>query len=243
MSRILRSCSAGLFTLALTGGAMAGTVTLSTSAPTTDADDISNLVPTTTDVNVNNGDFDSVYVFSDRPAQGQTFTTGGNAAGYTLSAVTIQERPEFTRATEGNPLVLRIVQPDATNATNAIAPLVTDAGTLPNPSGFFAGGTYITFNLAAPVTLLPNTVYGFDFGATPAVSANGFQVVGSNADTFAGGGAYSSGGGGTGDATAIYRTGDRLFVASLTAIPEPASIAAFGLAAGLLAFRRPRRSR
>lgn len=241
MRCVLQLCCAGLCTLALTGGAMGGAITLSNSAPVPDADDISNLTPTLTEANVNNGDFNSVYIFSDRPAQGQTFITGSNPGGYTLDAVTVQHRPsQFSNAYEGNPLVLRIVQPDASDATDIDPPLVTDPGTLPDTTGYFgSNGTYITFNLAAPVTLLPNTVYGFDFAAPEGARTNGFELAGSNADTFSGGTAYSSGGSGAGGATALYRTGDREFVVTLTAVPEPASLA-LGLSAGLLLLRRTR---
>ena len=63
----------------------------SPTAPPVDGADIANLSGATADANNVNGGIDAAtYVAANRPAQGQTFTTGANAGGYTLFAVTVQ---------------------------------------------------------------------------------------------------------------------------------------------------------
>jgi hypothetical protein len=66
------------------GLSQAATVTVSSTAPTVDGADIAN----------NNGAVDAGgdlgHIWSNRPLQGQTFTTGNNVGGYLLNAVTLQ---------------------------------------------------------------------------------------------------------------------------------------------------------
>src|SRR5258706_9508804 len=85
-------------------GVFAATLTFDTVAPAPMADAISNWTGATFDadnvggsgVNANgspnNGAANdgTTYVTSDRPVQGQTFTTGTNAGGYTITAITVR---------------------------------------------------------------------------------------------------------------------------------------------------------
>src|SRR6266850_3116807 len=73
--------------------ARGATASFSTTAPTLGPSDLSQLAnaPFRTN-NVANGDDDNaVYIDSGRPIQGQTFTTGPNANGYALTAVTLKQ--------------------------------------------------------------------------------------------------------------------------------------------------------
>src|ERR1035437_3269581 len=85
-------------------GTFGATLTFGASAPSATADAISNFVGAAFDadnvggsgVNANgspnNGSANdgTTYVATDRPAQGQTFTTGTNPGGYTLSSITVR---------------------------------------------------------------------------------------------------------------------------------------------------------
>lgn len=207
--------------------ASAATITVSNTQPTPDADDISNFIGSATaagNVGVQTGEdqFDAIYTFSDRPAQGQTFTTGPNPVGYTLSSVTVHAAEHYGATT----FILRVVNP-----SDLSVPLLVE--TPPNP-GTINFGDYLTFNLTAPLPLLPNTTYGFDVG-TP---TGGMMFSGTDTDAYPGGVAYSSGDNGVGTVEFLPRTGDRVFLASLDAVPEPGSIALLALASASLLRRR-----
>src|SRR5262245_36458259 len=92
LTRLTLALVANAFVLSLVAEAPAAQVSFSTNVPPRGPDDIANLRGGGSEgENVNGGDHDATYIADDRPVQGQTFTTGTNAAGYQLRAVTLRE--------------------------------------------------------------------------------------------------------------------------------------------------------
>src|SRR5262245_22361603 len=90
-TQFLHFCSA-VACVAMAASASAATVSFAMNQPTPGPDDIANLQGASEEAkNVNEGDHDAIYIADDRPTQGQTFTTGTNAAGYVLHAITMRE--------------------------------------------------------------------------------------------------------------------------------------------------------
>src|SRR5262245_31792010 len=78
--------------ITLAASASAATVSFTSQQPSPGLDDIANLHGATEEAkNVNKGDNDATYIADNRPTQGQTFTTGTNAAGYEVRAITLRE--------------------------------------------------------------------------------------------------------------------------------------------------------
>src|SRR4051795_8935817 len=92
MSRIFGTAVSALaFSILAVGHLQAAVLSFSTSAPSIGANDVSNLVGTTSgaaNVNPEGGTYS--YVAHDNVVQGQTFTTGSNPGGYILDSVTLQ---------------------------------------------------------------------------------------------------------------------------------------------------------
>jgi len=103
-SQIRSGLLAALLAVATLTASKAATLTFSSSAPTGGNASISNWTGATFDAdNVggsgvnsngspNNGSANdgTTYVANNRPAQGQTFTTGSNTGGYQLTAITVR---------------------------------------------------------------------------------------------------------------------------------------------------------
>jgi hypothetical protein len=222
----------------------AATASFNTIPPTLGPADISQLASAADRTNNVGGDVDDqggnfVYLDNGRPAQGQTFTTGGNANGYSLTAVTLRQ---VTYETYG--LVpdmtyhIRITSPSG----NSLTVLAEDTAFVPEdstgcatcnfqnfgPSAFLPGsGRYITLTFANPIVLNPNTTYGFDAGAT-SVGDHYWETDGTaNTNAYTGGTAYSTGVGvdgygyGLGNTSLTPRAGDRVFVVALSAAVSP----------------------
>ena len=230
--------------LSVAGPARAATASFTNNTPTLGVSDISqlsNAAARTNNVGGNVADQGGNFVYLDngRPAQGQTFITGGNANGYTLTAVTLKQVAYDTYALVPDITYhIRITSPSGSaltvlaEETAFVAADLTDCSTcnfLNNgPSAFLPGsGRYITFTFATPVVLNPNTTYGFDVGAV-SVGDHYWETDGvSNTLAYAGGTAYSTGvaannyGYGLGNTTLTPRTGDRVFVVALTAAVAP----------------------
>ena len=83
---VLALCALGLFLAApaIVRADTIGTITASATAPTVDGADIANL-GTPTSLDDTNG-----VIWYDTAVRGQTFTTGSNAAGYDLDAITVR---------------------------------------------------------------------------------------------------------------------------------------------------------
>ena len=247
----LRQLTLTLAAAALAGSAHAGTVTYATTAPTATGSDvlISNLIGTTTGAgNVSGASGPYTYVSFDQGAQGQFFTTGSNASGYTLNSISLQNVTYGTYYQTSAPSTfnVRVTKPGVASAL-AVLGSETDPVTGSEANNFgdnrynYAGtGKFITFNLANPVTLAANTQYGFDVGST----VDFFETNGTNASTaYGGGNAYTTGSKGVAGASAINDSGARVFVADLTPtspVPEASTTLSFGLllaGGGLLGVR------
>ncbi len=234
-----------LASVVLVTGAHALQLTFSTTAPVPGPDDVHQLAGAANDaVNVRDagtyadgGANDGfTYVAGDRPAQGQTFTTGGNASGYALTTIWVRHAGYTANADQtywnftgdGQPLTLRVTDP--AQAGTAGFALATETysftGSEPNgptprtgnsPQG---SGVWLRFDLATPVNLQPNTSYGFDlqfFGG----AIRYFELLGTeNPDATTAGGAYRGATVGSSDNTLEALTGDRVFLAGLTPLGE-----------------------
>ena len=212
----------GLLAFMAIGSATAGTISISNVAPVVDGTDIAN------DNGAVDAGGDQGHVWGNRPHQGQTFITGNNVGGYQLNAVTMKNlNNTITNGPTHNVVVGSVTGTAMTQIGS------TETAVAPN----YAPGDYLTFTFDTPLTLSPNTTYGFMWGS----AAQGF-VSGNNLDdsTYGGGTAISSGDNNIPDlANLINRNVDRVFHADIDAVPEP-STALFGLAGLALALRRRR---
>ena len=248
----LRQLTLTLAAAALAGSAHAGTVTYATTAPTATGTDvlISNLIGSTTVAgNVSGASGPYTYVAADQGAQGQFFTTGSNASGYTLNSISLQNVAYGTyyQTSMSSTFTVRVTQPGVASALAVLgsetAPVTGHEANSFGDGHYGAIGTgrYITFNLANPVTLAANTQYGFDVGSTV---PDFFETNGTNSSTaYGGGNAYTTGSKGVANALATNDTGARVFAADLTPtspVPEASTTLSFGLllaGGGLLGVR------
>lgn len=226
---------AGLF--ALSASARAVTIVANVAAPTVDAVDVSTVGSSGASSSgwaldgFDSADYASPYTDQDatdlwgnRGAQGQTFTTGSNAAGYELSSVTIQSADARTNV---GVFTVRVGTISGTTFSLIRSETATEG------LGAVSQFGYVTAAFDSAITLAANTTYAFDFDLSG--SDVGFRTMTNIASTYAGGEAYSSGyqGGGGSYADNDIRTPniDRIFHVNLSAIPEPS---AYSLIAGLL---------
>ncbi len=232
--------------------ASAATLTFSTSAPTATPAAISNWVGATFDadnvggsgVNANgspnNGSANdaTTYVATDRAAQGQTFTTGSNAGGYTLSSITVRVQAYSNNTASGTNIGgydlndttstfrLRVGRLSGTTFIPLSQETAPSGGTgNPGQGGTANGpGTYLTFTLKAPIILAPNTTYGFDLGTTSDYfEMFGIRDAATGGNPYSGGTAYTSGASGVANGTITTLAGERVFQVNLTAYIAPAA--------------------
>lgn len=264
MMKRIRSAYCVLAVVALLSGlAQGAVVSFSPTAPTPGPVDISNFVGAALDAdNIGNGSDSSTYVAFDRQGQGQTFLTGGNAGGYSITGFWVQHcgYTANTGATYywmpvGSQLGIRVTNPAASGTpgfvlssevyaiTGSEPDVLPTAAIANSPNGT---GTWVHVALGTPVPLAANTLYGFDL--------TGIRTTGSGADLFfellgikdtavggnpyANGAAYRTGSNGLANDILTTRTGDRVFVVEL--VPEPTTIALLGLGS-LAALRRRRK--
>jgi len=205
--------------VAMAASASAATASFAMNQPTPGPDDIVNLQGANEEAkNVNEGDHDAIYVADDRPTQGQTFTTGTNAGGYVLRAITLREVAFDTYALVPDlTYTIRITQPadgKLSVLSSETAKVAADAaGNFPtigdgNDKGN-GSGRFITFNLEKPVTLKPGTIYGFDVNG--GTERHYWQWDGTDTDAYHGGVAYSLQKG-----KMAERTGDHVFAVALS---------------------------
>lgn len=215
--KIIHNHSAPLLaTLAVAGlvclGAQASNaavITVSTSAPVVDGADIALLPSGTATLNPNDS---TTAVWSDRPHQGQTFTTGADSAGYELSAVSLLHNYDdagFTWTGTG-PWDVIIGTIGGSNNLISIASETIPQGTTAGFTSSDGVGDWITFTLATPVVLSANTAYAF------AVGINGGEgavfVRSDNDNDYTGGAAFSDSVAGNGfDNPTVSHSFDRIF--------------------------------
>ncbi len=249
----LSVCSLGLLALP----ALGATLSWNSTAPTVDAADIANFTGVAADANnLLGGDDGATYVAANRPAQGQTFTTGGNLLGYNLSALTVQHvnyatywslDPGWT-GYNGARFQIQI----GTIAAGVFTPFATesaymDASAPANQNPGTGSAQYLSLTLGAPVSLAANSAYAFAITTTadfnpwdgPYFEMNGDGTTSAN---YLGGEAFSltgtaSAGNQTGDVVGL--TGDRVFHLDLTTVvPEPSTLTLAGLGLLSLTLRR-----
>jgi hypothetical protein len=183
----------------------------------------------------------STYVSGlDRPHQGQTFTTGANPAGYQVKALWVRHAgyspanvdSTWWCAPKGSSLTVRITRPSAAGtfafpvssetlvtsgaepgAPNALSPLSVRAN---SPTGT---GLWLRIALDQPVTVYPNSSYGFDLtgiGQEYFFELHGIRdAAASGGDAYAGGGAYHGSTTATPDLSLHPLAGDRVFMVEL----------------------------
>ena len=220
------------FVLALAPAAQAAKITYSpTTTLTPDADDVSNFAGTDSEAGNVTGQDAASYLAYDRSVVGQTFTTGTNVGGYTFNAVSLQhvDYDSWFHTVEAATYTVRVTDPSSAGTAGFVLVSETASvdGTEPNQfgGGYTAIGTgrWLTLTLDSPITLAANTIYGFDAGALNGTNHLYFDTNGdgSTSGNYTGGEAYTSGvidsGDGGGDDLRVL-TGDRVFIAHLTAV-------------------------
>ena len=227
--RKMVSAIALFFVASLSQHSNAGLITVSSVTPVLDGADIAML----DGIGQFDPEGDQGHVWSNRPVQGQSFTTGSNSAGYLLNAVTLQNEENnisFPTAT----FTVRI----GSIVGNQFSAIRTETSSAP-VSGYFIND-YISFVFDSPVSLAANTLYGFDWGS----SGSGFTTWVNVNGKYSGGEAYSSGGNSTpaADNSIVFRGVDRIFHADLTAVPAPATLVLFSIGFAGLGWSRRKKA-
>ncbi len=164
------------------GSAVAATMSVNLGVPpTVDGADIASLSGLV-DIGGNQG-----HAWNNRPSQGQTFTTGGAAGGYTLDAYSLRVRVDQGSTISSN-WEIRVGEVDGGGVFNTIATENAAGVTIPNSTSGNNYPSYITFGLDTPLTLSPNTLYGIDLDP----NGGGFISLSDNTNPYAGGAAMSS---------------------------------------------------
>ena len=199
-------------------------VNLGTTAPTPGAADQSNLAPTATPITAYPGSPSgntTINYFTNNtgaPA-GETFTTGSNTAGYLLNSITVLDASESGGFADGTSITVNV----STVSGNNFSTLAILSGTVATGTAA-ASGDYLKINLANPITLAANSVYGYSL-----VTGAGYSGLGvdPNADYAGGQLAMFTPGGATnlfgGTLTTSTLTPNAIFDASLTpvsAVPD-----------------------
>lgn len=201
------------------GTSNAASVSTSASAPTVDGADIAQLVST-------GEDWGTTAMWGDRPARGQTFTTGNAAGGYTLNSITYQIGGErLDNRTYG----LRVGTISGSDITVFASESTGSTG-----EDFFVDD-YATWAFDTPVSLAASTVYGIDVIIS---AGSGHTHHRNSGNPYADGTAYNSGGGGVADATISTQNFDQVFHLDIAAVPEPSTTALLGLGGLALILRR-----
>ena len=235
--------------LALPCALPAATLSYQTEAPVPGPDDIYNFNGAARDRDNIGGngtsdgsanDFATYLSDSDRPHQGQTFTTGAHPAGYRVGAVWIRhvaysggDATTWWRTPAGASLALRVTDPAAAGTagfalhTDSVVTTGSESGT-PNALAPVAGatntaagtGVWLRLALDTPSTLYPNRNYGFDVTATSGgffLETDGLRdASATGGDAHAGGAAYHGSTNGAPDTTLQSLAGDRVFLVELT---------------------------
>ncbi len=247
MQGIALVCLASIFP------ASAATVTLGTTAPTV-GDGVHNLNFSTSASNNTDVQYvPSEYLAGDNGNKlGQSFTTGANTGGYSLSAISVRQVSWGTTWWDytGGTVSLKVFSMDSVGggvwSTTGLALETAAVGGEPDGIGPTSGtpganAQWLTVTLSTTLNLNANTLYGFMLAASGTGGNDGFfmEIDGTNTSTYTGGFALT-----TGDinGTSMWdgnngQPTDRAFVATMTAVPEPSAALLGGLGV-LMLFRR-----
>jgi hypothetical protein len=190
------------------------------------------------------GNDGATYIASDRPQQGQTFTTGAAAGGYRVKAVWLRHvgyagnsAGTFWQTANGSTLTVRVTKPSATGTPSFAlrAETVTTTGTETGAPNAFAPqaavantlngtGVWLRFTFSTPVELQANTQYGFD--VTSSAGGFFFETLGlrdaaTGGNPYPAGSAYRGTASGVADNTLNVLTGDRVFVVEMDRLAPP----------------------
>lgn len=223
-----------------------GTVNISnlgTSVPTPGASDQYDLTATAATAAVpygyGTGTNNMNYFTNNAQPPGETFTTGTNAAGYNLNAITVLDLSEYGAFKSGYTVTLDIYSVNATAATSTLLDTFSGAaGSTVNASS----NDYIQISLANPLVLTSGTVYGYSI-STPVGSSNPNSGLGADTHNNYTGGVLAEFTPGTNQALITNSNWpNAVFDASLTpvtAVPAPATFALVGLGSlALLGLKR-----
>lgn len=144
---------------------------------------------------------DQGHPWSDRPFQGQSFTTGSSPVGYKLRSVTLKSRTSNSGTGDWT------VRAGSVSGTS-FTPLASET----TPGFSIETNDYITWKFDTPITLSSNTMFGFDVGT----NGSGFRTDNvNNANAYTGGAAFSDGDNYTPSNTLTINGFDRVFHADL----------------------------
>ena len=229
-------------------------ITASASAPATGADD-QYYLPDAVDeatgamnasgngTNADSGANDGLtYVAADRTSKGQSFTTGPNANGYTLSSVTVRhilmssflDNGTYANVPNGATFAFRFGTLSGSALTPTLTTTATYSGTAISSGGDQGSGNYLTFDLsgAGIGTLLPNTTYFFELAsASPHIELHNTRT---NATSYTGGTAFRGDNNAALDADGVVSLspGEFAFVAKLIPFGGPSVVATVNPSSG-----------
>ncbi len=239
----------------------AATVSLGTATPGK-LDGVENLNfstsrETNTEVQWNSSDF---LAGDNGSAVGQTFTTGLNAGGYSLSSISVRQVSWATTYWDytGGSVTLQVFSLDSNNGGGVwgiteLALVTATAAGEPDGIGLSSGAPganaqWLTVTLDSPVFLAADTMYGFQAVSSGTGSNDGFfmELDGTITNWYDGGFAIGTGKvSGLPNSSLVFdgangQPSDRAFVATMTAVPEPGSVVLLGgfILLGLLRRRR-----
>ncbi len=219
-------------TALLIGATQAATnLVISSSTPTVGADGISVTGGTSTEKWFAGGGASN--------GVGQTFLTGSNTDGYTLSSYSLRVSTTSQANVGAMAFNLRLGTISGTTFTEIAATTVTKAANVA-----WAGGDWFTLQFDSPISLDANTTYAVDAEMTSAGAWQGGipYVYYKNSNVYADGNRYYYASG-TPTTVTNAATHDRDFILDIqvaSAVPEPGTTLLIGLG-GLLFLSRRRR--
>ncbi len=261
-SQMIASAAAAAVCVLVLAAAEAGaaiSITAAGTAPTIGADDQYFLPGAVNDTDnlggpvATSADNDAqTYIAPDRNSQGQSFTTGSNALGYTIDSITIQHalwssflsNGTWYNIQDADTFEFQFGTISGTTKTPLLTDIATYSGSAIVGNGTSGTGTFLTFDMSAAGlgVLSANTTYYFLVAPETGgayFETNGMRTGAAGFVGYAGGVALTGDAAGTIGTGVVARDGDRAFHAALTAVAIPAPTALNGaMAIGLLVLCR-----